>query len=673
MSTNLPPRRAGRTTRTAGLKDNENANARPSRINTRAKPLPVNSTAVASSLAGGSTRATAPTAASRGKIGLNATADAKSDAPAGKRKREALGEVTALANNRTKGAKGKEKEGAVKKDNADAATVKATTTVRTTRQPLRTVAVTRHHRVVDESEAKDKRVLIDLNGAREGALDVHNDNAMQIDLPPQPAFPAVPVRKSLVARENTAVATRHSDTASRRPVTRSSLSVPQRQQSPEDEDGGESRAHKRRRTSSEAPEDTEEEDEYARLQAEEDMITARIAAELEAYANGEPEADPETSPWDDLDADDLDDPLMVSEYVVDIFNYLKQVELTTMPNPNYMASQTELAWKMRGVLNDWLIQLHVRFRLLSETLFLCVNIIDRFLSARVVSLAKLQLVGVTCMFIAAKFEEVVAPSVTQFLDCADSSYTESEILQAERYVLKTLDWNLSYPNPVHYLRRISKADDYNVKARTLGKYLLEIGCLEWRLIAAPPSLLAAAAIWLARMALGDENWASRFRFFTHALSQPRSQTPNLAHYSSYPESALLPTANLMLNYILKPPRHEAFHNKYAGKKFHKASVYMRQWALERWEEGMTVDIAQELTQLKNEIRAERVHEEVRLEQEQRRRDQETVERAERRSKIRESVALATGSMSNGRPSISAQRVASGSGPSASTRLTRPSR
>lgn len=181
-----------------------------------------------------------------------------------------------------------------------------------------------------------------------------------------------------------------------------------------------------------------------------------------------------------------------------------------MPNPNYMESQKELAWKMRGILTDWLIQVHVRFRLLPETLFLCVNIIDRFLSARVVSLAKLQLVGVTCMFIASKFEEICSPSVKHFLMCADSTYTESEILQAERYVLKTLDWNMSYPNPVHYLRRVSKADEYNVHVRTLAKYLLEIGCLEWRLIAAPPSLLAAASIWLARLALGMEIWVSCF-------------------------------------------------------------------------------------------------------------------------------------------------------------------
>lgn len=180
-----------------------------------------------------------------------------------------------------------------------------------------------------------------------------------------------------------------------------------------------------------------------------------------------------------------------------------------------MEKQRDLAWKMRGILTDWLIQVHTRFRLLPETLFLCINIIDRFLSARVVSLAKLQLVGITCMFIAAKVEEIVAPSASNFLFCADSSYNEAEILQAERYVLKTIDWNLSYPNPIHFLRRVSKADDYNVHVRTIAKYFLEIQCLEWRLIAAPPSLLAAAAIWLARIVLGFPDWVRMLCLYSH--------------------------------------------------------------------------------------------------------------------------------------------------------------
>jgi hypothetical protein len=135
-----------------------------------------------------------------------------------------------------------------------------------------------------------------------------------------------------------------------------------------------------------------------------------------------------------------------------------------------------------------------------------VNITDRFLSARVVSLVKLQLVGITRLFVASKVEEIVAPPVSHFLHCADSSYTEFEILLAERYVLKTIDWNLSFPNPMHSLRRISKADDYDLKSRTMGKYLLEVGTLEWRLLATPPSLIAAAAIWLSRLILGNDKW-----------------------------------------------------------------------------------------------------------------------------------------------------------------------
>ncbi|PPQ73441.1 hypothetical protein CVT26_015827 [Gymnopilus dilepis] len=567
MASNIPTRRATRTTRAAALKENEIANARPTRASTRSKPSGLASTGLGGAGAtGGVTRATA---ASRAKA--TAAADSKADIHGGKRKREALSEVAPGGNGKltTLAGKGKEKE------TYDGVVLKGKSVA--TRQPLRPVSKSQEGvttTVIRQELVQEKKSVIV----------VHDDNAMAVDPPHNVALPKIAVRRSTVIKESQVTVSHRQE--HHRGSSRSVL------RPVEDDLEDDQPVHKKRRTSSVPPEEDPRAIEEARLQAEEEAHEARLAAEMEAFANEE-EADPEQSGWDDLDADDADDPLMVSEYVQEIFDYLKQVELTTMPNPNYMESQKELAWKMRGILTDWLIQVHVRFRLLPETLFLCVNIIDRFLSARVVSLAKLQLVGVTCMFIAAKFEEVVAPSVSHFLLCADSSYTESEILQAERYVLKTLDYNMSYPNPVHFLRRVSKADDYNVKVRTLGKYLLEIGVLEWRLIAAPPSLMAAASIWLARLALGFEHW-----------------TPNLAHYSSYKESELIPTANLMLNYILKPIRHESFYKKYAGKRYFKSSVYMRDWALTRWPENTQVDLAKELVRLKAEIKLQREAEEA---------------------------------------------------------------
>jgi hypothetical protein len=254
----------------------------------------------------------------------------------------------------------------------------------------------------------------------------------------------------------------------------------------------------------------------------------------------------------DLDKEDAEDPLMVSEYVVEIFEYLKELEIATMANPDYMDSQNELEWKMRGILVDWLLEVHTRFRLLPETLFLAVNIIDRFLSAKIVQLDRLQLVGVTAMFIASKYEEVLSPHVQNFRHVADDGFTEDEILSAERFVLAALNYDLSYPNPMNFLRRISKADNYDIQTRTLGKYLLEIGCLDHRFLAYPPSQIAAASMYLARLVLERGPWDA-----------------TLTHYSGYTEEEIQPVLQLMIDYLSSPVVHEAFFKKYASKKFLK--------------------------------------------------------------------------------------------------------
>ena len=208
----------------------------------------------------------------------------------------------------------------------------------------------------------------------------------------------------------------------------------------------------------------------------------------------------------DLDAEDMDDPLMVAEYVNDIFDYLKEIEVQTMPNPEYMDHQDHLEWHTRSILVDWLVEVHTRFHLLPETLFLAINIIDRFLSTKIVQLDKLQLVGVTAMFIASKYEEVLSPHVTNFKEVTDEQFTDKQILSAERFILASLNYDLSYPNPMNFLRRISKADNYDISTRTLGKYLLEISLVDHRFMEFPPSQVAAAAMYLARTILERGEW-----------------------------------------------------------------------------------------------------------------------------------------------------------------------
>ncbi|KAJ5762376.1 uncharacterized protein N7511_005758, partial [Penicillium nucicola] len=283
----------------------------------------------------------------------------------------------------------------------------------------------------------------------------------------------------------------------------------------------------------------------------------------------------------DLDTEDLDDPLMAAEYVVEIFDYLKDLEVITLPNPDYIDHQPDLEWKMRGILVDWLIEVHTRFRLLPETLFLAVNIIDRFLSAEVVALDRLQLVGVTAMFIASKYEEVLSPHVANFSHVADETFSDKEILDAERHVLATLEYNMSFPNPMNFLRRISKADNYDIQTRTLGKYLMEISLLDHRFMGYPQSHISAAAMYLARLILERGPWDA-----------------TLAHYSGYTEEEIDPVFQLMVDYLHRPVSHEAFFKKYASKKFLKASILTRQWAKKY--HHLYVDTTESLSYAKDE-------------------------------------------------------------------------
>lgn len=183
-----------------------------------------------------------------------------------------------------------------------------------------------------------------------------------------------------------------------------------------------------------------------------------------------------------------------------------------------MNSQNELQWSMRAVLMDWLVQVHFRFALLPETLFLCVNLIDRFLSNKIISLGKLQLVGATALFIAAKYEEIQPPSVHEIVYMVDGGYTADEILKAERFMLNILSFDLGWPGPMSFLRRISKADDYDLETRTVAKYFLELTIMDERFVSTPPSYASAGAHCLARAMLQKGAWVrfhSIYDFIIH--------------------------------------------------------------------------------------------------------------------------------------------------------------
>ncbi|OLL23156.1 G2/mitotic-specific cyclin-4, partial [Neolecta irregularis DAH-3] len=264
-----------------------------------------------------------------------------------------------------------------------------------------------------------------------------------------------------------------------------------------------------------------------------------------------------------VDEKDEWDTTMVAEYSDEIFDYMHELEAKMMPTPGYMSQQNEIEWSMRSILIDWLIQVHARFHLLPETLFLCINYIDRFLSSKLVSLQKLQLVGATALFVAAKYEEIQCPSVHEIVYMVDHGYTADEILKAERFMVNMLNFELGYPGPMSFLRRISKADDYDLDTRTLAKYVLEVTLMDERFVGALPSFAAAASHCLSRRMLSKGEW-----------------TPAHVFYSGYTESQLSAPIEVLLDCLRYPTdHHSAVYEKYSDRKFKKAARFVEEWML----------------------------------------------------------------------------------------------
>ncbi|PYH91699.1 hypothetical protein BO71DRAFT_42544 [Aspergillus ellipticus CBS 707.79] len=282
----------------------------------------------------------------------------------------------------------------------------------------------------------------------------------------------------------------------------------------------------------------------------------------------------ETRTEEDIE-DEFWDTSMVAEYSEEIFGYMREQEIKMLPNAHYMDNQAEIQWSMRSVLMDWVVQVHHRFSLLPETLFLCVNYIDRFLSCKIVSLGKLQLVGATAIFIAAKYEEINCPSVQEIVYMVDGGYTVDEILKAERFMLSMLQFELGWPGPMSFLRRISKADDYDLETRTLAKYFLEITIMDERFVGSPASFVAAGAHCLARMMLRKGTWVSSWSCWLCWCPSNPLQSPAHVHYAGYTYTQLLPLISLMVECCEIPRKHHAsIYEKYSDKRYKRASLFV---------------------------------------------------------------------------------------------------
>ncbi|XP_040376156.1 cyclin-B1-1 isoform X2 [Oryza brachyantha] len=237
---------------------------------------------------------------------------------------------------------------------------------------------------------------------------------------------------------------------------------------------------------------------------------------------------------EDIDKLDGDNQLAVVDYIEDIYKFYKVAENECRPC-DYIDSQVEINSKMRAILADWIIEVHHKFELMPETLYLAMYVIDRYLSLQSVLRRELQLVGVSAMLIACKYEEIWAPEVNDFILISDSAYTREQILAMEKAILNRLQWNLTVPTPyvfiVRYLKAAASGDTISDKEMEhMAFFFAELGLMQYGLAASLPSKVAASAVYAARL----------------TLKKSPLWTDTLKHHTGFTESQLMDSAKLLV-------------------------------------------------------------------------------------------------------------------------------
>ncbi|CAL0331962.1 unnamed protein product [Lupinus luteus] len=218
--------------------------------------------------------------------------------------------------------------------------------------------------------------------------------------------------------------------------------------------------------------------------------------------------DIDEEPLLDIDNNDANNPLAVVDYVGDLYAHYRKIESASCVSPNYMAEQFDINERMRAVLIDWLIEVHDKFELLHETLFLTVNLIDRFLEKQTVARKKLQLVGLVAMLLACKYEEVSIPVVEDLILISDKAYSRKEVLEMEKLMVNTLQFNMSVPTSYVFIKRFLKAAQADKKLELLAFFLVELSLVQYEMLKFPPSMLAAAGVYTAQCTVyGFKQWS----------------------------------------------------------------------------------------------------------------------------------------------------------------------
>ena len=194
---------------------------------------------------------------------------------------------------------------------------------------------------------------------------------------------------------------------------------------------------------------------------------------------------------------DLRNPQYTAEYSTSIYQNMKNEEDAFLIDKDFL-QDTEIEERHRRRLVEWLLKVHEKFKLLPETFFITCKLVDLSIQKFGVQKSNLQLLSLASLLISAKYEEIYPPSLRQMLKvAANESIKKEDVLEMEYKILRSLDFDVTFPTPLRFLARLKKLLNADEATFNLAHKIIQSSLLYVHFQTIKPSLIACGAIYLA--------------------------------------------------------------------------------------------------------------------------------------------------------------------------------
>jgi len=258
---------------------------------------------------------------------------------------------------------------------------------------------------------------------------------------------------------------------------------------------------------------------------------------------------------------DMRNPQSVAEYAPGIYKHLHNEEIINQYPADFMGNQTEITEKMRACLVDWIGELHYKFKMWPETLYVTIAIIDKYLQNEgALAKKQMQVLGLTALHIAGKYEEIYPPELKHLIQVTgDKSVTREEIVRMEFKIIQALDFNFTFPSTLRFMERLARVAQVSDKTQMLAQYFCDTSLLDCTLMKELPSKVAAIAVYAAlKLSKGGQGsvWNA-----------------TLTKNSGYKEEEVRGMATELVNYVrsIEKSSLQTFFKKYGTPRFLEVS------------------------------------------------------------------------------------------------------